>query len=142
MSEVPVSTFSDPADLPPGTAPTFGEAEPHSLWMGSPVILSALAERRESRDHRALLSGTFAMDDIPATGILKILASAVPGVVHIDADIAFDLGGTIHYEADVRETWVTRTTNSGDNGPATIVRALADIANLPRQSTVKVHFQA
>ena len=142
MSDMPVSAFSDPADLPPGAAPTFGEAEPHSPWGDSPVILSALAELRESREHGALLGGTFAMGDIPATGILKILASPVPGVVHIDADIAFDLGGTLHYEADVRETWVTRTTNSGNSGPATLVKALADIARLPHQSTVKVHFQA
>lgn len=142
MSDTPLSTFSDSADLPPGTAPTFGESDSNPFAAASPVILSALAELRESRGHLTVADGAFAMDDIPATGILKILASRVPGVVHIDADIAFHLGGSLHYEADVRETWVTRTSAAAGNGPATIVKALADIANLPRQSTVKVHFQA
>lgn len=140
MSEAPESIF-EPADLPPGTAPQFGEGEPHAFPASTPLVLSALAERRESHGY-SLLAERFALKDIPATGNLTILASSIPGVVHIDADIRFDLGGVLHYEADVRESWVARTTEAGHTSPERIVRALADVANLPHQSTVKVHFQA
>jgi hypothetical protein len=142
MSNTARFTITEPADLPPGAAPTFGEGEPFSPVPTSPIVLSALAERHESGQHVTLTSGPFAMADIPATGFLTILASPVPGVVHIDADIRYDRGGTLHYEADVRETWVTRTTNHGRNPQESIVLALADVARLPHQSTVRVHFQA
>lgn len=141
MSDSAVSVVSEPADLPPGAAPQFGEVEPHALPAESPLILSALAERHES-GLSAYPAGSFALDDIPATGSISILASPVPGLVHIDADIAFARGGVLHYEADVRESWVARTAVAGDSAPASLVRALADLARIPRQSTVRVHFEA
>lgn len=66
----------------------------------------------------------------------------MPGFVHIDADIAYERGGMVHYEAEVRETWLDRTSEGGSGSPADVVRALADLARLPHQSTVKVHFDA
>lgn len=141
MSDTATFATSEPADLPPGAAPQFGQVEPHSLPPESPLILSALAERHEF-GISPLPVGSFALDDIPATGSISILASGVPGVVHIDADISFVRGGVLHYEADVRESWVVRTADRSDSPPASLVRALADIARLPHQSTVKVHFEA
>ncbi len=141
MGDIATFAISDAADLPPGAAPLFGETEPHSFPIESPLVLSAPAERRESRS-TSYPSGPFALDDIPATGTISILASPVPGLVHIDANITFARGGGLRYEADVRESWVTRTANLDGSGPGTLVRALADIAKLPHQSTVTVHFEA
>lgn len=137
------ATFAHPeaGDLPPGAAPTFGEGEHHGPGIESPLVLSAVEERLGLR-RSAYPVGQFALDDIPATGQLKIFQSTVPGFVHIDADIAYERGGMVHYEAEVRETWLDRTSEGGSGSPADVVRALADLARLPHQSTVKVHFDA
>ncbi len=142
MSDTQAAESGEPSDLPPGSAPRFGDGEPFVNHLPSSVVLSATAMRHEAAASDRYPAGQFALAEIPATGFVTIFASNTPGFVHIDADIAYEMGGVLHYEADVRETWVARATSSADDSPATLVRALAAVAGLPRQSTVKVHFQS
>jgi hypothetical protein len=143
MSEAPVSTENEAQDLPPGSAPQFGRGGVPTNPGSLPNVLSAAELRHGWADGSTfLLEGRFSLSDIPATGFVTVFPSPQPGFVHIDADIEYSRGGGLHYEADVRESWLEREASAAEVSPATIVMALADIARLPHQSTVRVHFRS
>ncbi len=88
------------------------------------------------------LSGPFHLDELAIRGDLHVEAGPTPGVVHVHADMAYALGGALHYDAVVRESWVERAGEDSVSSDARerIARELVALASLPRQSTVTVSF--
>jgi|SRR3990172_3615995 len=146
MSSVmyPIETEAT-ADMPPGAAPSFGDLDTGIVQESAPQVLSESAHRsRQTPEPLLGLNGRFHLDDLAIDGQLMVEASTTPGMVHIHADMAYARGGGLQYEAEVRETWLTRAgalDHSGD-ARARIAKALADLARLPHQSTVTVSFTA
>ncbi len=144
MSSVmdPIETEAT-ADMPPGAAPSFGDLGAGMVQEPAPMVLSESAHRsRQTPEPLLGLNGRFRLDDLAIDGQLMVEASANPGMVHIHADMAYARGGSLQYEAEVRESWVTRAS-ALDRSPearARIAKALADLARLPHQSTVTVSF--
>jgi hypothetical protein len=141
MSESRAKTTSDPLDLPPDSAPIFGGSRSDALVNRAtgpgqaPRMLSLRGQ------HHGRLGGRYALPGGKGTGFVTILPAPAPGFVHIDADIDYAAGGTVRYEAEVRESWLGRLSDSGDCSPARIVHALTELAELPHQTTVRVHLQ-
>lgn len=132
------------ADLPPGAAPSFGDAEGGTVPEPAPLVMSE-SEHRFASAAGPLpgLNGRFQLDDLAIAGQLSVEASDTPGMVHVHADMAYARGGGLHYDAEVRESWILRA-GADDQGHrrAQIARALADLARLPHQSTVTVSFDS
>lgn len=131
------------ADMPPGAAPSFGDLDTGTVQEPAPLVLSESAHRsRQTPESLLGLNGHFHLDDLAIDGQLMVEASAIPGMVHIHADMAYARGGSLQYEAEVRESWVTRESALDRSGEARarIAKALADLARLPHQSTVTVSF--
>jgi hypothetical protein len=144
MSSVmyPIETEAT-ADMPPGAAPSFGDLDTGIVQEPAPLVLSESAHRsRQTPEPLLGLNGRFHLDDLAIDGQLVVEASAIPGMVHIHADMAYARGGGVEYDAQVRETWVTRASALDRSGEARarIAKALADLARLPHQSTVTVSF--
>lgn len=132
------------ADLPPGAAPSFGDAEGGVLPEPAPLVMSESAHRfARAAGPLPGLSGRFRLEDLAIDGELHVEASETPGMVRVHADLAHARGGGLHYDAEVRESWILRA-GADDQGHrrAQIARALADLARLPRQSTVTVSFDS
>ncbi len=132
------------ADLPPGAAPSFGDVEGGTAPEPAPLVMSESAHRfARAAGPLPGLNGRFQLDDLAMDGQLQVEASATPGMVHVHADLAYARGGGVHFDAEVRESWIVRAGSEdlGD-GRARIARALADLARLPHQSTVTVSFDS
>lgn len=146
MSSVvhPIETESL-ADLPPGAAPSFGDLETGTASDSAPLVLSEAAHRTISGSGPLdMLSGTFHLDDSLFDGELLVEPAGTPGLVHVHADISHPRGGGLHYDADVRESWLLRESADldPDDSRARVARAIAELASLPHQSTVKVSFES
>ncbi|MBE0608388.1 MAG: hypothetical protein IH609_03340 [Dehalococcoidia bacterium] len=133
------------ADMPPGAAPSFGDLDTGIVHEPAPLVLSESAHRsRQTPEPLLGLNGRFYLDDLAIDGQLMVEASPIPGMVHIHADMAYVRGGGLEYDAQVRESWVTRAS-ALDHSPearAGLAKAIADLARLPHQSTVTVSFTA
>jgi len=132
------------ADLPPGAAPSFGDHEPGTAQELAPLVLSEAAHRSmAATGPLADLSGEFHLENPAIEGHLVVEPSATPGMVHIRADLAHGRGGGLHYDAEVRESWLVRegSPEAPGDSRARIARALADLASLPHQSTVTVSLE-
>jgi hypothetical protein len=146
MSSVMYPTESEAtADMPPGAAPSFGDLDTSVGHEPAPVLLSESAHRsRQAPEPLVGLNGRFHLDDLEIDGQLMVEVSPNPGMVRIHADMAYAHGGGVEYDAEVRETWLTRAS-ALDRSPearARVAKALADLARLPHQSTVTVYFTA
>lgn len=132
------------ADLPPGAAPSFGDLDSGAVQEPAPRVLSESAHRNMRTPEPLLgLNGRFHLDDLAIDGQLLVEASPTPGMVHVHADMAYSRGGGLQYDAEVRESWVMRAgaLDLSSESRARIAKALADLARLPHQSTVKVSFK-
>ncbi len=128
------------SDLPPGVSHLFGEIA--HLNHDSSTASRVLSHDEDS--HLRLkpfagLAGEFNLDDF-GQGRLTLEETSVPGEVHIEADMLTTGGPTIHIDAHVRESWLSRTAFSNDSAPAKVrvVQGLFRLAEIPQQSTVKV----
>lgn len=133
------------ADLPPGAAPSFGDLDTGAVPEPAPLVLSESAHRNMRPAEPLLgLNGQFHLDDLAIDGQLRVEASHTPGMVHVHADMAYIRGGGLQYDAEVRESWVMRAGAMDRTGEsrARVAKALADLASIPRQSTVTVSFKA
>lgn len=109
------------------------------VGMLPPSVLSDAALRLALDPSPEALAGGFSLDDAEATGQLRVTAATTPGVAHIAVTIRYRKGGTLRYEADVRESWLLRMA-VGASPQEAVLRALAEVARLPQQSTVSVSF--
>ncbi|HMO95796.1 MAG TPA: hypothetical protein PKD27_06710 [Tepidiformaceae bacterium] len=141
MSEARAKTASDPLDLPPDSAPIFGEAQSLSAPGRAVTAFPATRALRMNGQHHGGSGGRCALPSVKGSGVVRMLPASRPGLVHIDADITYDAGGAVRYEADVRESWLARLSRAGDCSPASILKAVVELAGLPRQTTVRVHPQ-
>ena len=133
------------ADLPPGAAPSFGDVEQGTVQELAPLVLSESAHRQMAGPpwlHG--LNGPFHLEELGIEGKLWVDTGLKPGLVHVHADLAFAGGGGLHYDTDVRESWVARAGDvDAEHDPrAEVARALAKLATIPRQSTVTVSFES
>ena len=130
------------ADLPPGAAPSFGDAEGGTVPEPAPLVMSESAHRFASAAGPLPgLNGRFHLDDPVIDGQLSVEASDTPGMVRVHADLAYARGGSLHFDAEVRQSWILRAAAKGQgHARAQVARALADLAGLPHQSTVTVSF--
>ncbi len=128
-------------DMPPGVAPSFGDL-PDAPFEHTPerIVLSS-----EEHSHLvgsgplAYLSGPFSSDRF-GVGYLSLHETETTGEVRVHADLSRTGSPAIHLDAQVRETWVARAANDGEDTSATVraVKELFRLAEIPRQSTVTV----
>ena len=128
------------ADMPPGTAPTFGivpqlpfEATPEHL------VLSSEAHSHLSATVPAYTIGGHFSNARLGDGSVSVRTIS-PGEVHIHADVLTAEGPAVHLDADVRETWLNRAARGRDSASANVqvVSELIRLAQLPSQKTVKM----
>ena len=105
------------ADLPPGVAPSFGdvplrpfEATPERL-----VLSSDEHSHLQPSTPINWLGGNFNHDRL-GRGELRLYETTTPGEIHIEADVRQADGPSVHLDANVRESWVSRTVSSDDSG--------------------------
>ena len=128
------------SDLPPGVSHLFGEtAQASNENSTGPRVLSRDEDSHLRLKPFAGLAGEFNVDDF-GQGRLTLEETAIPGEVHIEADMLTTGGPTIHIDAHVRESWLSRTAFANDSAPANVrvVQGLFRLAEIPQQSTVKV----
>lgn len=104
------------------------------------LVLSSEAHNRLASDTAvALMGGPFAYERVGA-GEVTIAETDLPGQVHIHADVRTESGPVVHLDADVRRSWVDRTTETDEGLPRAelIVNELLRLLEIPRQSTVTV----
>ena len=133
------------ADLPPGVAPSFGdvplrpfEATPERL-----VLSSDEHSHLQPSTPINWLGGNFNHDRL-GRGELRLYETTPPGAIHLGADVRQADGPAVHLDANVRESWVSRTVSSDDTAPVNvrIVRGLFTLAEIPGQSTVTISRRA
>ncbi|MGE3076922.1 MAG: hypothetical protein AB7N24_16975 [Dehalococcoidia bacterium] len=128
------------SDLPPGVSHLFGETAPGTHESSiAPRVLSHDEDSHLRLTPFAGLAGEFNVADF-GTGRLSLEETSIPGEVHIEADMLTAGGPTIHIDAHVRKSWLSRTAASGDSTQekARVVQGLFRLAEIPQQSTVKV----
>lgn len=128
------------SDLPPGVSHLFGEIlAPNSDNSTAPRVLSHDEDSHLRSSHFAGLGGEFSLDHF-GQGKISLEETTTPGEVHIKADMLTSGGPTIHIDARVRESWLSRTASAVDSLPANVrvVQGLFRLAEIPQQSTVKV----
>jgi len=97
------------------------------------------------------VAGTFSLTLLSANGQLAVTPGAIPGTVHVSLELEQVRGWPpvpgplkrLHFEAELRSSWVSRAAVSGSSpAPAQNVgQAIADLAQVPGQSTVRVDFE-
>jgi len=97
------------------------------------------------------VAGTFSLTLLSANGQLAVTPGAIPGTVHVSLELEEVRGWPpvpgplkrLHFEAELRSSWVSRAAVSGPSSvPAVNVgQAIADLAQVPGQSTVRVEFE-
>jgi hypothetical protein len=131
-------------EIPPGSAPTFGEpVHAHPEANPNHLVLSAseshhLAPPTELSD----VAGHFALERPSLEGTLDVFPTTVPGLVHVHADVQLQPSGAMFFDADVRASWLSSVAGEDLHGAsARVIRALAELAGIPHQRTVKVGFR-
>ena len=129
-------------EIPLGAAPVFGDSPPDPLSGHYLTILSSEAHQRLRGDEPVTFEREFWLRQPGLQGRLEIAATDTPGVVHLHADVSWSepgapADGVVHLDADVRESWLTQAAGP-EQSAAEVVKALARVAELPRQSTVQV----
>lgn len=129
-------------EIPLGSAPVFGDTHIDPLAVHNLVILSSEAHQRLLGDGPVAFEREFSLRQPGLEGRLEVAPTNIPGVVHLHADVRWtesgaDADGVVHLDADVRESWVMQAAGPGQSA-AEVVKALARVAELPRQSTVLV----
>lgn len=129
-------------EIPAGSAPVFGDSAPDPLAAHNLMILSSEAHQRLRGDEPVTFELEFWLRQPGLQGRLEVAATNTPGLVHLHADVRWSESGTasdgvVHLDADVRESWVAQAAGP-EQSAAEVVKALARVAELPRQSTVQV----
>ncbi|MEO6397797.1 MAG: hypothetical protein ABIP13_04970 [Tepidiformaceae bacterium] len=129
-------------EIPAGAAPHFGDGATDPLAANNLMILSCEAHQRLRGDEPATFEREFWLRQPGLQGRLEVAATNTPGVVHLHADVRWsesgqDSDGVVHMDADVRESWLAQAAGP-EQSAAEVVKALARVAELPRQSTVQV----
>lgn len=129
-------------EIPAGAAPVFGDSPPDPLANHNLMILSSEAHQRLRGDEPATFEREFWLSQTGLQGRLEVAATGTPGVVHLHADVCWSESGDasegmVHMDADVRESWLAQAAGP-EQSAAEVVKALARVAELPRQSTVQV----
>lgn len=138
-----VTQFETGSDeIPPGSEPVFGDSPTDPLAGHNLMILSCEAHQRLRGDEPASFKREFWLRQPGLQGRLEVAATNTPGVVHLHADVRWSESGeasdgVVHLDADVRESWVAQAAGP-EQSAAEVVKALARVAELPRQSTVQV----
>ncbi len=131
------------SDRPPGVDHLFGTtARNTSEGTESRTVLTRDEDvHLRPRPYR-WLEGDFAFERF-GRGHLCIAPTATPGELHIEADVRRAGGPDVHIDARVRESWLARAASIDDSIPASVhvVQGLIRLAEIPRQSTVKVLFR-
>jgi hypothetical protein len=108
------------------------------------IVLSSL-EHSHLRGEASLdsLGGAFRHARF-GPGSLKLQRTSAPGEVRLTADVAAQPGPSIHLDARVRESWLTRTVGelAGAEPAVHLVDELLRLAEIPGQSTVLVRIEA
>ncbi len=129
------------ADLPPGSAPAFGDV-PATPFEPEPEHLVL------SSDEHSHLSGPLSLtslsgefnDDSLGRGRLVVSTTGQPGEVHVH--VSFHSGYEL--DADVRESWLARAAAGGGSASlgARVAAELLRLSEIPHQSTVVVRARA
>jgi hypothetical protein len=127
------------SNLGPGVAPSFGDV-PGEPFEHTPerLVLSSDEHTRLSAPALAEFGGAFASEQL-GRGTVSISETGKPGEVHVAAKLSTGRED-LEIEADVRTTWLVRAAHTTGAEPANVqvLRALLRLAELPRQSTVRV----
>ncbi len=131
-----------PDEIPAGSEPVFGDSPTDALSAHNLMILSSEASQRLRGDEPVTFEREFWLRQPGLQGRLEVAATNTPGVVHLHADVRWSgsgesSDGVVHMDADVRESWLAKAAGPQQSA-AEVVKALARVAELPRQSTVQV----
>lgn len=133
------------ADLPPGVGPSFGDVPRLPFEHTAERIVLSSDEHLHLLGATSLnaLGGEFTFDRL-CRGSLRIEETATPGEVHVEAELLTGEGPPLRIDANVRESWLSRTVSIDDSAPANVrvVRGLFRLAEIASQSTVNVSVQA
>lgn len=138
---VPVPTALVPATSLPASAPR------SDYLVLSAAAYTALAHA-PSLD--PAVAGTFSLTLLSANGQLAISPGSIPGTVHVSLELEQVRGWPpapgplkrLHFEAELRSSWVARVAAGPAAPPQNVGQAIADLAQLPGQSTVRVEYEA
>jgi len=96
------------------------------------------------------VAGTFSLTLLSANGELAVTPGAIPGTVHVSLELEQVRGWPpapgplkrLHFEAVLRSSWVSRAAASGPaTPPQNVGQAIAELAQVPGQSTVRVDYE-
>ena len=125
-----------PEEIPAGSAPVFGDGHPFDP-RSTQVILSALAHQRLSDLMQMPFVRGLHLRQPGLLGHLHVQPTDTPGLVHLRADVQWEPSGIVHFDADVRESWLESAAGP-QRSSAAVLKALAQVAELPHQRTVRV----
>ena len=126
-----------PDEMPPGSEPVFGDTPGESGGWQNHLILSAEAHSHLADDESIAFEREFSLRQPGLLGHLQMEPTATPGMVHLRADVQWEASGLVHFDADVRESWVEKAAGP-ERSAAAVLKALAAVAELPHQNTVRV----
>lgn len=126
-----------PDEIPAGAEPSFGDLPPEGIAWQNHLILSAEAHSRLADGEPATFEREFSLRQPGLMGHLTVEPTQTPGLVHLRADVQWEPSGVVHFDADVRESWLEQAAGP-DHSAAAVLKALAEVMQLPRQSTVQV----
>lgn len=126
-----------PDEMPPGSEPVFGDIPPDATSWQNHLILSAEAHQRLADEEPVTFEGVFHLRQPGLLGHLQVEPTGTPGLVHLKADVQWEPSGVVHFDADVRESWLEKAAGP-ERSAAAVLKALAEVSELPRQNTVRV----
>lgn len=129
-------------EIPAGAAPKFGEGDTSPTTTPNHLVLSASEHQRLSElPLTRRIAGRFSIESPPLRGRLRVSTGTAPGLVHLHADLESTPSGAMYFDAEVRESWLAAAAGDDpEQAPVRVVRALAEVAEIPHQRTVEVGF--
>ncbi|MBA4182005.1 MAG: hypothetical protein C0506_15555 [Anaerolinea sp.] len=126
-----------PDEIPPGAEPVFGDSPGELAAWRNELILSAEAHSRLADDEPVTFDGKFSLRQPGLMGHVQVEPTETPGLVHLRAEVQWEPSGVVHFDADVRESWLEKAAGP-ERSAAAVLKALAEVSELPRQNTVRV----
>lgn len=124
-------------EIPAGSEPVFGDSPGEPGGWRNHLILSAEAHSRLADEEPVTFDGRFSLRQPGLMGNLQVEPTQTPGLVHLHADVQWEPSGVVHFDADVRESWLEKAAGP-DRSAAAVLKALAEVSELPHQNTVRV----
>lgn len=124
-------------EIPAGAEPAFGDLPPEGIAWQNHLVLSAEAHSRLADDEPVAFEPEFSLRHPGLMGHLHVEPTQTPGLVHLRADVQWEPSGVVHFDADVRESWLEKAAGP-EHSAAAVLKALAEVSELPRQNTVRV----